>query len=66
MGWQRGSGRAPERFIDRVSFETLRSLVESADKEGCSPDLTVVSAEPVAVLQESLPELGGFVSLNLP
>jgi hypothetical protein len=30
------------RFVDRASFETLRSLVASADSEGCSPDPIVV------------------------
>jgi hypothetical protein len=60
-----GPSWAPERFIDRASFETLRSLVESGDNEGCSPDLTVVSAVPVAALQETLSKLEEFVSLNL-
>lgn len=57
---------APERFIDRPSFETLRSLALSADNEGCSPDLTVVSAAAVTALQETLPKLEDFVSSNLP
>lgn len=61
-----GPSWAPERFIDRASFETIRSLVQSADNAGCSPDLTVVSAAPVAVLQTTLPALEDFVSLNLP
>lgn len=61
-----GPSWAPERFIDRATFETMRSLVQSADNEGCSSDLTVVSAAPVAALQENVPNLEHFVSLNLP
>lgn len=57
-----GPSWAPERFIDRASFEALRSLTESADNEGCSPDLTVV----LTGLREALPRLEDFVSLNLP
>jgi len=61
-----GPSWAPDRFIDRASFEALRSLLESADNEGCSPNLTVVSEPPVAALQETLSKLKEFVSLNLP
>lgn len=61
-----GPSWAPERFIDRASFESLQSLLQSADSEGCTPDLTVVFAAPVAILQETLPKLEDFVSLNLP
>jgi len=61
-----GPSWAPERFIDRSSFETMRSLVESADNEGCSPDLTAVSTAPVTALHAVLPKLEDFVSLNLP
>jgi hypothetical protein len=61
-----GPSWTPERFIDRASFETLRSLVESADSEGMLADLTVVSAAPGAVLQETLPKLEDSFSLNLP
>lgn len=60
-----GPSWAPDRFIDRASFETLQALLQSADSEGCTPDLTVVSAAPVAALQEAAPELEDFVSLNL-
>ena len=61
-----GPSWAPERFIDRASFQSLQALLQSADSEGCSPDLTVVFAAPVAELQETLPKLEDFVSLNLP
>lgn len=61
-----GPSWAPERFIDRTSLEAIQSVVRSADKEGCSPDLTVVFAEPVTALREALPKLEDFVSLNLP
>ena len=61
-----GPSWAPERFIDRSSFEIMRSLVESADNKGCSPDLTVVLAAPITVLREALPKLDDFVSSNLP
>ncbi len=57
---------APEPFIDRSSFETMWSLVESADNEGCSPELMVVLAAPIIALREALPKLEDFVSLNLP
>jgi hypothetical protein len=61
-----GPSWAPERFIDRASFQSLQALLQSADSEGCSLDLTVVFAAPVAELQETLPKLEDFVSLNLP
>lgn len=61
-----GPSWSPERFIDRTSFETMQSLVQSADNEGCSPDLTVTIAEPFTALRELLPTLEDFVSLNLP
>jgi hypothetical protein len=61
-----GPSWAPERFIDRTSFAAIQFLVQSADNEGCSPDLTVVFAEPVTLLREALPDLEDFVSLNLP
>lgn len=61
-----GPSWAPEHFIDRSSFESMRSLVDLADNEGCSPDLTVVLAAPITALRETLPKLEDFVSLNLP
>ncbi len=60
-----GPSWVPGRFIDRATFETIRALMRSADNEGRSPDLTVVSAAPVAALQEALPKLEDFVGLNL-
>ena len=61
-----GPSWAPERFIDRVSLKSLQHLLKSADSEGCSPDLTVGCTRPIAALQETLPKLEDFVSLNLP
>lgn len=61
-----GPSWAPERFIDRSSFETLQALLASADNEGCSSELIVVGAAPVAAIQQALPTLEDFVSLNLP
>lgn len=61
-----GPSWAPEPFIDRSSLETMRSLVESADNEGCSSELMVVLAAPITALREALPKLEDFVSLNLP
>lgn len=61
-----GPSWAPERFIDRSLFETLQALLASADNEGCSSDLTVVGASPLAAIQQALPTLEDFVSLNLP
>lgn len=60
-----GPSWAPEPFIDRSSLETMRSLVESADNEGCSSDLTVVSAASVTAVQKVLPKLEEFVAMSL-
>lgn len=60
-----GPSWASEPFIDRSSLETMRSLVESADNEGCSSDLTVVSAASVTAVQKVLPKLEEFVAMSL-
>lgn len=61
-----GPSWARESFTDRASFETIQALVESADNDGCSQDLTVVSAAPVAALRDALAKLKEFVTLHLP
>ena len=61
-----GPSWAPESFVDETTFEAIKALVQSADNEGCSSDLTVVSAGPVTTLQKALPRLEDFVTLSLP
>jgi len=41
--------------MNQVDFiQVVRELLETEDNEGCSDDLTVVSAEPIAKLRELL------------
>ena len=61
-----GPSWAPERFADEATFKAIKALVQSADNEGCSSDLTVISAASVTAVQKALPKLEEFVTLSLP
>jgi hypothetical protein len=52
-----GPSWSPEYYADGRLKQILQSLVDSADNTGCSPDLTVVAAEPFEVLRGVLAEL---------
>ncbi len=60
-----GPSWAPESFVDETTFEAIKTLVQSADNEGCSSDLTVVSAASVTAVQKVLPKLEEFVAMSL-
>lgn len=51
-----GPNWAPNRFADDHLKQAVRDLLESADSDGCSPDLTVVAASALAVVRSRLPE----------
>jgi hypothetical protein len=51
-----GPSWAPNHYADDVLRHAIRSLLESADNTGCSPDLTVVEAKHVETVRALLPE----------
>jgi hypothetical protein len=52
-----GPSWSPEYYADEHLKQILQGLVDSADNTGCSPDLTVVAAQPLEVLRGVLAEL---------
>ena len=57
-----GASWAPESFADRALTVAIQELLDSTANEGCSPDLTVVSAEAVEKLRSVLPKLNEFAT----
>lgn len=49
-----GPDWAPEHYVDERLKTVLQELIDSADKTGCSPDLTVVSATAVEAIRTVL------------
>jgi hypothetical protein len=58
-----GPSWSPERFADKQLTDLVRELVASSDATGCSPDLTVVSAQPVEALRTALPRMEDFAMM---
>jgi hypothetical protein len=58
-----GPSWSPERFADKQLTDLVRELVESSDATGCSPDLTVVSAQSVEALRTALPRMEDFAMM---
>jgi hypothetical protein len=54
---------SPERFADKQLTDLVRELVASSDATGCSPDLTVVSAQSVEALRTALPRMEDFAMM---
>ena len=52
-----GPSWSPDHYADPDLKQTIQSLVDSADSEGCSNDLTVVSAVSLDALRGLLPTL---------
>ena len=50
-----GPSWAPNHFVDDHLKQAIRSLLDSADNAGCSPDLTVVAAAHVDAVRALLP-----------
>jgi hypothetical protein len=54
-----GPSWSPEAYASQTLKEAIKQLVDSADNTGCSPDLTVVSAEHLEALKAFHQKLNG-------
>jgi hypothetical protein len=54
-----GPSWSPKAYASEKLKEAIRQLVDSADNTGCSPDLTVVSAEHIEALKALHQKLNG-------
>jgi len=53
-----GPSWKPAIFLSSKAKELVQQLVDTADDEGCSPDLTVVGAAELKALQDAIAALG--------